>query len=341
MLSLRFSLCGRAHVPRCSGFILLGAFLATGCGGPTSPQTLGPILVCPVNLTVQSLDGNAIPVIYEAPQVVAGEPPLRTKCSPESGAIFLVATSTVTCTTTDAAGRTGSCAFTVTVALPPRIVATNFVAFGNSITEGKDAFGSIPNNYVAVLRTMLVTRYTGQVISLLNRGLAGESVVFGSDRIVGVLDTDRPDAVLVEEGVNDLQGGDPSNVDVVIGALGDIVHKAKARGVRVFLATLIPGRAGQSRSGAELLIPPTNDKIRQLASSEGVTLVDLYQGFGGSPDPYIDVDGLHPNEAGHRKIAEIFFAAIKATLELQPAVASSMELVRNTPSHSRPLARLP
>jgi hypothetical protein len=99
----------------------------------------------------------------------------------------------------------------------------------------------------------------------------------------------------------------------------------------VFLATLIPGRPGQSRSGAVPLIPPTNDKIRQLASSESVTLVDLYQGFGGSPDPYIDVDGLHPNEAGYRRIAEIFFDGIRAALELQPGVASAVELVRNMP----------
>jgi lysophospholipase L1-like esterase len=343
MLSLRFSLCGRVHFPRCSVSVLFGAFLATGCGGPTAPQTLGPILVCPANLTVVSLDGNATPVIYEPPQVVAGEPPVKTTCNPPNGAIFVLGNSTVTCTATDAVLRTGSCAFTVTLAVPPKLAATSFVAFGNSITEGKNALGDVLlNNYPANLRTMLVARYTAQaqVISVLNKGAGGESVITGSDRIQTVLDADRPEVVLLEEGVNDLLGGDPLKVDEVIEALGDIVHKAKARGVRVFLATLIPGRPGQLRSGAVPLIPPTNDKIRQLALSEGVTLVDLYQGFGGSPDPYIDVDGLHPNEAGYRKIAEIFFDAIKATLELQPGVASSMELVRNMPVPGPP-ARQP
>lgn len=336
MLSWRFSLCGRAHPPRRSLFILFGAFLATGCGGPTSPQTLGPILVCPANLTVQSVDGNASPVIYELPTVIASEPPLRITCTPASGAIFVLGNSTVTCSVTDAALRTDSCAFTVTLTPPPQLSATSFMAFGNSITEGKNAFGVVlPNNYPANLRTMLITRYTAQaqVISVLNEGRGGETAVAGSDRIQAVLDADRPEVLLLEEGVNDLIGGDPLKVDEVIGALGDIVRKAKVRGVRVFLGTLIPGRPGQSRSGAVPLIPPTNDKIRQLALSEGVTLVDLYQGFGGSPDPYIDVDGLHPNEAGYRKIAEIFFDVIKATIELQPGVASSMELVRNMPSH--------
>ena len=71
-----------------------------------------------------------------------------------------------------------------------------------------------------------------------------------------------------------------------------------------------------------------------------MTLVDLYQGLGGSPDPYIDVDGLHPTEAGHRKIAEIFFDAIKATLELPPGAASVMDLVRNMPSQHPVFTRL-
>ena len=342
MLSLRFSLCGRAHPPRRSLLILFGALLATGCGGPISPQTLGPILVCPANLTVASPGGNATPVIYEAPTLIAGEPPIKTICNPPSGAIFVLGTSTVTCTATDAVLRVGSCAFTVTLTGPPKIAATSFVAFGNSVTEGKNAFSVIlPNNYPANLRTMLITRYTTQapVISVLNEGRGGETAVDGSDRIRAVLDADHPEVLLLEEGVNDLLGGDPLKVDVVIEALRDIVRKAKARGVRVFLATLIPGRPGQSRSGAVSLIPDTNAKIRQLAPSEGATLVDLYQGFGGSPDPYIDVDGLHPNEAGYRKIAEIFFDVIKATLELQPGVPQSMELVRNMPSQHPPFAR--
>jgi lysophospholipase L1-like esterase len=339
---IAIQLVRQAHPPRRSLLILFGACLATGCGGPISPQTLGPILVCPTNLTVSSPGGNATPVIYEAPTLIAGEPPIKTICNPPSGAIFVLGTSTVTCTATDAVLRVGSCAFTVTVAGPPKIAATSFVAFGNSITQGKNASGVIlSNNYPANLRTMLITRYTtqAQIISVRNEGLGGETAVDGSDRIRAVLDADRPDVLLLEEGVNDLLGGDPLKVDVVIEALRDIVRKTKARGVRVFLGTLVPGRAGQSKSGAVPLIPSTNDKIRQLALSEGVTLVDLYQGFGGSPDPYIDVDGLHPNEAGYRKIAEIFFDVIKTTLELQPGVASSMELVRNMPSQNPPFTR--
>jgi lysophospholipase L1-like esterase len=299
--------------------------------------------VCPANLTVFSPDGNASPVVYEAPSLIGGEPPITTACNPSSGAIFVLGNSTVTCTATDVAQRMDSCAFIVTLALPPKIAATNFVAFGNSVTEGKNAFSMIvPETYPMALRAMLVSRYTAQapVITVVNEGRGGESVVFGSDRIQSVIDADHPEVLLLEDGVNDLLGGDPLKVDEVIAALRDIVQKAKSRGVRVFLATLVPGRPGQSRSGAVPLIPPTNEKIRELAASEGVTLVDLYQGFGGSPEPYIDEDGLHPNQAGYRKIAEIFFDVIRATLELQPGAASALDLVRNMPSQHPAFTRL-
>jgi lysophospholipase L1-like esterase len=340
MLSLRFSLCGRAHSPRRSLLVLFGALFATGCGSPTSPQTLGPILVCPANLTVQSPAGNAAPVVYDAPQVVAGEPPFRTKCSPESGAIFVPGTSTVTCTTTDGFLRTGSCAFTVTVASAPRLSATQFLAFGNSITEGKTASGAIlQKSYPADLQAMLAARYISQTITMLNKGLGGEWAVNGVNRLPLELDANRPGALLLEEGVNDLVGGQPSSITPMIDALRAMLRQGKARGIPVFLATLPPEREGGSSASALPAIPEANQQIRLLALSEHVTLVDLYQGFGGNPDPYIDTDGLHPNELGYQKIAQLFFDAIRSTLELQPGSASSMELVRNMPSQNPRFAR--
>ena len=292
-------------------------------------------------VTVQSADGNATPVIYEPPQVIAGQPPLRTTCTPASGTIFPLGASTVTCSTTDAVARTDACTFTVTVAAPPKLSATTFMAFGNSITEGKNAFSmAVSDNYPANLRAMLVARYTTQTITVLNKGFGGERTPEGSDRLEIELDAAHPDVLLLEEGVNDILGGDPSMVAQVIDGLRDMVRKAKARGVRVFLATLIPARAGGTPprgDGPLLLIPETNSHIRLLAQNEGVTLVDLYEGFGGIPGPYIDVDGLHPTELGYRKIAEIFFNAIRATLELPPSPAS-FGLVSNMPSGTFPFA---
>ena len=271
---------------------------------------------------------------------MAGEPPLKIACTPASGAIFVLGQSTVTCNVTDAFLRVDSCAFTVTVTTVPQLSATTFMAFGNSITEGKNGSSTIlNNNYPENLRAMLAARYTTQTIVVRNRGFGGEWAVDGVKRLPGELNASRPGALLLEEGVNDLSGGNPSSITPMIDALRTMVREGKSRDIPVFLANLPPEREGGSRASAFPSIPEANNQIRLLALSEHVTLVDLYAGFGSSPDPYIDIDGLHPNELGYQKMAQLFFDAIRTSLEIQPGVTSSMELVRNMPSQNPPFAR--
>jgi lysophospholipase L1-like esterase len=288
-----------------------------------------------VPLTITSASGNALPVMYDLPVVTAGEPPITTTCAPQSGSLFPFGASTVTCTARDGATRAASCSFTVTLVSPPRLSATRFLAFGNSITEGKDGVDRIvANPYPTVLNALLTARYAAQQIVVVNRGLGGERTGNGSDRIKTALDEIHPEILLLEEGINDLAGGEPSAIAPMIEALTDIVLKAKARGAQVFIATLTPTRPGTQRGERPSpLIATANEQIRLLAQRERLTLVDLYAGLGGSPDPYIDVDGLHPTEAGYRRIAEIFFDAINATLG-QPANPAATVYARNRlPTH--------
>jgi lysophospholipase L1-like esterase len=183
------------------------------------------------------------------------------------------------------------------------------------------------------LRAMLAARYTSQTISMVTKGVGGESAATGATRLPLELDANHPDALLLEEGVNDLAGGQPASITPMIDALRAMVRQAKNRGVLVFLTTLPPERAGGANASALPAIPEANNQIRLLALSEHVTLVDLFAGLGGSPDPYIDTDGLHPNEIGYQKIAQLFFDAIRATLEVPQGAGSAMELVRNMPPH--------
>ena len=304
--------------------VLVGGFVIAACSSPTAPPAPGPALMCPAPITVTSVDGSALPVPYESPQAVGGEPPIKTTCLPQSGSLFQLGATTVNCTAQDARARTTSCSFTVSVARPPRLSATRFMAFGDSITEGKDSFGQIvANPCPAVLNGLLTVQYASQNISVVNKGFGGERTREGSDRIKTELDLVRPEILLLEEGVNDLSGGDPAAVATMIEALTDMVNKARARGVQVFIATLTPTRPGSPKGqGPAPLIPEANTQIRLLAQREGITLVDLYTGLGGNPDPYVDVDGLHLTEAGYRKVAEIFFNQIAATLGQKTTPAS-------------------
>ena len=244
--------------------------------------------------------------------------------------MFPAGTTVVSCTATDAQARTDSCTFaiTVTVASPPRIGATRYVAFGDSITEGKlgpasyhsDPRFSFPDAYAKVLYDQLTQRYATQTIEMFNEGIGGNQVHGGPPpdgvtRLPGVLTADTPEVLLLLEGANDLINGD--SVTNVAAGLRDMVREARRRGIAVFIATLLPQRAGGSRTGHIDQILPANDAIRTLAPAEGATLVDLYAAFGGSPNPWIDADGLHPTADGYRKIADTFLAEIRRRFERQ------------------------
>ena len=90
-----------------------------------------------------------------------------------------------------------------------------------------------------------------------------------------------------------------------------MIKIAQARGVRVMLANFPPQNPNGSRGGGAEAVVELNNEIAALASDEGVVLVDLYGGLGGTPTGSIGVDGLHPTDAGYTKIANIWFEAIK------------------------------
>ena len=77
------------------------------------------------------------------------------------------------------------------------------------MTEGNnlDPPKFIPNpplSYPADVLTLLAGRYTTQRLSVLDEGVPGEKVSEGRFRLPRVLTSDRPDALLLLEGVNDL-----------------------------------------------------------------------------------------------------------------------------------------
>jgi lysophospholipase L1-like esterase len=288
--------------------------------------------MCPADITVPSSGGNPTQVIFPPVTSTGGTPPVTIVCSPQSGSIFPVGTSKVTCVATDAAHLSSNCSFAVTVqsVAVPHLALTRFVAFGDSITEGKLGDGTLlgSDSYPANLESMLKARYTTQAqsISVKNEGCSGETAQAGGTtcppggvvRLPGVLVADNPQALLLLEGANDLSGGDPAAISPMIDALRTMVRQAKSRGIVVFLSTLTPVRQNGTPprgNGGFLLTAPANDQIRFLATSEGAILVDSYAGFGSSPDPYIGPDGLHPTLAGYQKLAQIFFGAIGTNLE--------------------------
>jgi len=268
--------------------------------------------------------------------VTGGAPPVSTVCTPASGSRLPVGATTIACAATDAQQRTASCSFVATVRppAPATLTLTRFTAFGDSITEGKDASGvlapldvqpcSPPASYRAtaypnVLQTLLTERYTTQAstIAVHNRGCGGERAADAMVRFQATLTQDTPQVLLLMEGSNDLNDSDPGTISVAVQGLRSMVQEARRRGIAVFLATVPPQRVGGFRARGARLVPSANESIRTMATAEGAILVDVYNAaFAGSPDPFIDFDGLHPRTPdGHRQIAQAFYTVLVSRLE--------------------------
>jgi lysophospholipase L1-like esterase len=255
-------------------------------------------------------------------------------CTPVSASLFPVGTTTVRCTAT-AATETASCTFPVTVT-GSQLSRTKFLAFGDSLTAGEvtqpttgpQSEGGrfhrlvlVPSaSYPTQLLSQLRARYTGQVtqIEVLNAGRSGEWAEDGAVRLPGVLSSTRPEAVLVLEGMNDLVALGAPGVPRAARALESMAKEIRGRGGLAFLATLPPTRPLTPSVVPLELIQSLNAQIRMTAAGERAVLVDLYGALASDVTRYIGSDGMHPTEAGYVRIAETFFAAIRANLESGP-----------------------
>jgi len=331
----------------CFRTIALAAFVvAAACGshsnpqGPTTPTSNPPQIACPTDMTVSGVATAAQTVTYSAPTVTEGAAPVKTTCSPESGASFPLGSTTVSCAAADAQARQATCSFKVELkgfAIPIRKVE----AFGDSFTEGENALPALtfvdsPNSYPTKLQAQFDTVYPGQGIVVINRGHGGDFVEKTVDTIRGSVPNDRPDTVLILSGYNNLENGgckiaDGQNpacskaIDAVATGVLDCIRKARegsASVTYVLVSTLTPPGP---------LVPPTNDRrirgdvivqvnsrIRQVASAQRAVLVDPYPLFLGHEAEYVSIDGFHLRPAGYQALADTFFAAIQATVPQTP-----------------------
>ena len=207
---------------------------------------------------------------------------------------------------------------------PPRLGITRILAFGDSMTagttspplpgsQGLDA--GIPQSYVYKLQTILTQRYSAQTVLVFNEGRAGNRAAEDRGRLIDAIRASMPEALLLLEGANDLNlVGNRDAISPTIGALEVLIGEGTSRGIRVFIGTLPPQRAG-GKSAAAGFVGDFNDQIRRMAPDEGATLVDFHRALSLNE---IGEDGLHPTEAGYQHMAEIWLDALKTAYE-QPA----------------------
>lgn len=302
------------------------AFLS-GCGdSPTTPSPAALSLSCPASISQVATAPAGAVVTYATPVASGGRTPVTVTCSASSGQTFPVGTTTVTCTARDPLSQLAACAFDVRVVAAPRLGRTRFLAFGDSITAGEVTVpmagpGAITRtivvpaaSYPTVLRDRLARAYVLQSPSMFNAGQPGQSASAALGRFTDVMTQQQPEVLLLLMGFNDL--GSVASVNAAANTLAVMARESRLRGTRVFIGTLTPTIPGRQRSQDQTLLDLMNVRIRQIAVTEAAVLVDLYEGLLASVGSWIGVDGLHPNEAGYARIADLFFDAIRTTLEV-------------------------
>lgn len=198
--------------------------------------------------------------------------------------------------------------------------ASGIVALGDSITDGTGSWGAQrgwPDGLAARLQA------AGRNLAVANAGIDGNRVNFGSGRpgeaALARFDRDvlaQPGVryLIVLEGINDIGllplppgGADQQTAADIIFGLRQLVVRARAHGIKVFLGTLLPeGTWPFFTPDREARRSAVNDWIRRSGEADGV--IDFAAAVADPQDPtkmrQEFRDGVHPNDAGARAMAE-------------------------------------
>jgi acyl-CoA thioesterase I len=180
----------------------------------------------------------------------------------------------------------------------PRVV----VALGDSLTAG---LGVAPDEaYPAVLEARL--REAGFDYRVVNAGISGDTSAGGLRRLDWVLRS-RPDVAIVALGANDGLRGLP--VAALRDNLSAIVDRMREGGVRVLLVGMrLPPNYGDAYAREFA------DAFRVVARRAAVAFMPfLLEGVAAQPT-LNQADGIHPNAAGHRAIADHVWIALRPLL---------------------------
>lgn len=203
------------------------------------------------------------------------------------------------------------------------VVAT----FGDSITDGAASTVDGNNRYPDELAELLVARSTPR--GVLNAGIGGNRVLSDSpclgERATArfardVLDEPRVGTVVVLEGINDIGGstippdpcfGDAPEVSAadLIAGHRDLIRQARARGVTVVGATILPYKGADFyyTEAGEAVRDEVNEWMRTSGEYDAVVDLDRIMAAPGDPDlldpAYDSGDGLHPNDSGYHAMA--------------------------------------
>ena len=187
----------------------------------------------------------------------------------------------------------------------PKAGEQRVVFMGNSITEG--------------FAPHFATLFPGK--PYVGRGISGQTspqmlVRFRQD-VVAL----RPAVVVINAGVNDIAGNTgPSTLEMIEDNIASMTEIARANGIRVVLASVLPAYDFPWKRGVEPAskIVALNAWLRDYAGRVGAVYLDYHTAMKDARDGLpntLSADGVHPNEAGYRVMAPLAEQAIAEALK--------------------------
>ena len=179
------------------------------------------------------------------------------------------------------------------------------LVYGDSLTAGYQLEKS--HAYPAILQEKADA--AGLAVVIVNAGVSGDTSAGGLARLNWTM-RQPIDVLLLELGANDgLRGIAPEQTQINLQAIIDGV-RARYPAVVILLAGMkLPPNLGADYSAQFEAIFP------RLAERNGARLIPfLLAGVAAIPELNL-ADGIHPNEAGHRVVAETVWPHLSAALE--------------------------
>lgn len=175
------------------------------------------------------------------------------------------------------------------------------IFFGNSLSAG---YGVEANEaFPAVIQTRIDS--LNLPYTVVNAGVSGETSATGLSRIDWVLDKQKVDVFVLELGANDgLRGLPPGETKKNLLAIIDRVQKAYPEAEIILAGMMVPPSMGEEYSSKY------NPIYGEIQKETNVELIPFLLENVGGIDSLNQNDGIHPNAAGARILAENTWAIL-------------------------------
>jgi len=159
----------------------------------------------------------------------------------------------------------------------------------------------------------------------INRGISGQTTPQMLIRFRPDVIALKPTVVVILAGTNDIAGNTgPTTQEAIDNNLASMVELAKANGIRVVLASLLPVcdyiRPQTAHRPPEQIVA-LNDWMKDYASKNGLVYLDYYSAMLDDKKMLkqeLTYDGLHPNNAGYEVMGPLAEKAIAVALRPVP-----------------------